>query len=77
MTYPIYLQRSFERRWAARIVRDQPRRSPAQGTDTCDCCGNVVTAPSAVTYSPKGVVNVWRCTVCGNQWNTVAVTDGP
>jgi hypothetical protein len=71
--YPLHLRRRFERRWAARMVRDEPRRSPSQGTDTC-ACGQVITAPISSTYLPTGIVNEWRCSACGRHWDTIADT---
>jgi hypothetical protein len=71
--YPLHLQRRFESRWAARMARDEPRRSPSQGTDTC-ACGRVITAPISSTYSPRGIVNEWRCSACGRHWDTIADT---
>jgi hypothetical protein len=69
--YPLHIRRSFERRWAARIIRDDTRRSPPRGTDTCPGCGNLVTAPISSTYLPTGkIVNHWRCSVCDNSWET-------
>jgi hypothetical protein len=69
--YPLHVQRRFEQRWSARMFRDEPRRSPPQGTDTC-LCGHVVTAPSSSTYTPMGVVNEWQCSACGKHWTTTA-----
>jgi hypothetical protein len=69
--YPLHVQRRFEQRWAARMVRDEPRRSPPQGTDTC-LCGHVVTAPSSSTYTKMGAVNEWQCSACGKHWRTTA-----
>ena len=62
--YPLHFQRSLESRWAARMVRDEPRRSPSEGTDTC-ACGHVITAPISSTYLPTGIVNEWRGHHCG------------
>jgi hypothetical protein len=71
LIYPIHLQRDFERRWAARMVRDPTRQSPPEGTDTC-ACGNTVTAPSSSTYSPDEIANYWECSACGRRWKTIA-----
>jgi len=72
IVYPLHVQRRFEQRWAARrVVDDEFRRSPPQGTDTCRC-GDVVTAPSHSTYTPTGVVNEWQCSACGGHWQTIA-----
>ncbi|MEH2501669.1 MULTISPECIES: hypothetical protein [unclassified Bradyrhizobium] len=68
--YPLHFQRRFERRWASRMV-SEPRRSPSRGTNTCSC-GQLVTAPVSSTYLPTGVVNEWRCSACGNNWETIA-----
>jgi hypothetical protein len=69
--YPLHFHRQFERRWAARAADDQDRRSPSQGTDKCTACGHVVTAPSSSTHLPTGrIVNYWRCSACGNAWDT-------
>ena len=71
--YPLHFHRQFERRWAARAADDQDRRSPSQGTDKCTACGHVVTAPSSSTHLPTGrIVNYWRCSACGNAWDTFA-----
>jgi hypothetical protein len=71
LIYPLYFHRQFERRWAARAVDDQERRSPSQGQDICTVCGHVVTAPSTSTHLPTGrVVNRWFCSACGNGWET-------
>jgi len=67
--YPIHFRRAFEQRWAARTVREEPRRSPPEGTDTCTC-GHKVIAPSSSTYGPNEVVNRWECSACGNRWET-------
>jgi hypothetical protein len=69
--YPLHVQRRLEQRWSARTVRDEPRRSPPQGTDIC-LCGHVVSAPSSSTYTPIGVVNEWQCSACGKHWTTTA-----
>jgi hypothetical protein len=69
--YPLHVQRRFEQRWAARMVRDEPRRSPPQGTHIC-LCGHVVTAPNSSTYTPIGVVNEWQCSACDKHWRTTA-----
>ncbi|WP_084810840.1 hypothetical protein [Bradyrhizobium sp. NAS80.1] len=69
--YPLHFQRRFERRWASRMVSDGPRRSPSQGTSTCTC-GHLIIAPVSSTYLPAGVVNKWRCSACGNDWETIA-----
>jgi len=69
--YPLHLQRNFERRWASRIVRDEPRRSPSRGTNTCTC-GHLITAPVSSTCLPLGVVNEWHCSACGKNWETIA-----
>ncbi|MCA6110518.1 hypothetical protein [Bradyrhizobium cenepequi] len=69
--YPLHFEQKFERRWASRMVRDEPRRSPSHGTNTC-ICGHLITAPIRSTYSPTGVVNKWRCSACGNHWETIA-----
>jgi hypothetical protein len=69
--YPIHLRRQFEQRWAARIVRDEPRRSPPEGTDTC-ICGQTVIAPRISTYAPDEIVNHWECSACGKRWATTA-----
>ena len=69
--YPLHFQRRFERRWASRMVSDEPRRSASRGTNTCTC-GHLVTAPVSSTYLPTGVVNEWRCSACGNDWETIA-----
>jgi hypothetical protein len=69
--YPIHLRRDFERRWAARMVREATGQSPPEGTDTC-ACGKTVTAPSSSTYSPDEVANYWECSACGRQWKTIA-----
>lgn len=50
LTYPIHLRREFERRWAARMVRDSTRQSPPVRTDT-SVCGAMVIAPSSSTFS--------------------------
>jgi len=71
--YPLHFQRSLESRWAARMVRDEPRRSPSQGTDTC-ACGHVITAPNSSAYLPTGIVNEWGCSACGRRWDTIADT---
>jgi hypothetical protein len=71
--YPLHPRRRFESRWTARMVRDEPRRSPSQGTDTC-ACGQVITAPISSTYLPTGIVNEWRCSACGRHWDTIAET---
>lgn len=71
LTYPIHLRREFERRWAARMVRDSARQSPPEGTDTC-VCGAMVTAPSSSTFSPDEVTNYWECSACGIRWKTIA-----
>ncbi|MEH2531527.1 hypothetical protein V1277_002092 [Bradyrhizobium sp. AZCC 1588] len=68
--YPLHFQRRFERRWASRMVSELPR-SPSRGTNTCSC-GQLVTAPVSSTYLPTGVVNEWRCSACGNNWETIA-----
>ena len=71
LIYPLHFHRQFERRWSAKAANDQDRRSPSHGTDTCTACGHVVTAPSRSTHLPTGkVVNHWRCSACGNAWNT-------
>jgi hypothetical protein len=71
LIYPLHFSRQFERRWSARAIHDQDRRSPSQGTDTCIACGHVVTAPSKSTHLPTGrIVNYWRCSACGNAWDT-------
>ena len=72
--YPLHIRQKFEQRWAARMVRDEPRRSPPQGTDSC-LCGHVVIAPSSSTYTPMEIVNAWQCSACGEQWKTTADTD--
>lgn len=73
LNYPVHFHRQFERRWAARIDVTQDRRSPVQGTDICTTCGHSVTAPSISTHLPTGkVVNHWRCSACGNAWDTFA-----
>ena len=72
--YPSEFQRRSERRWASRMVREEPRRSPSRGTNTCTC-GHLVTAPVSSTYLPTGVVNEWRCSACGNAWTTIADPD--
>ena len=69
--YPLHFQRRFERRWASRMVSDEPRRSPSRGTNTCTC-GHVVTAPVRSTCLSTGAVNEWRCSACGNNWETIA-----
>jgi hypothetical protein len=33
--HAIHLRRDYERRWAARMVRDETRQLPQEGTDTC------------------------------------------
>jgi hypothetical protein len=71
LIYPIHFRRDFERRWAARIVRDATRQSPAAGTDTC-VCGATVTAPIGSTYSPDEIANYWECSACGRRWKTTA-----
>jgi hypothetical protein len=71
LIYPIHFQRDFERRWAARIVRDVARQWPAEGTDTC-VCGATVTAPIESTYSPAEIANDWECSACGKRWKTIA-----
>jgi len=70
VTYPLDLQQSFERRWASRIVRDEPQRSPARGTNTCSC-GHLLAAPIRSTFLPTGVVNEWHCSACSKSWKTV------
>lgn len=71
LVYPLHVRRQFERRWAATVAEEQSRRSPAEGTDTCNTCGHVVTAPSASTHLPTGrIVNHWHCSTCGNTWDT-------
>jgi hypothetical protein len=69
--YPLHFHRRFERRWASRVVSVEPRRSPSRGTSICSC-GHLVTAPVSSTYLPTGVVNEWRCSACGNDWETIA-----
>ncbi len=69
--YPLHFHRRSEHRWASRMVSDEPRRSPSRGTNTCTC-GQLVTAPVSSTYLPTGVVNKWRCSACGNEWETIA-----
>jgi hypothetical protein len=71
LLYPIHLQRDFERRWAARGVRDETRQSPPEGTDTCRC-GRTAIAPYSSTYSPNGVANYWKCSACGRRWKSTA-----
>jgi hypothetical protein len=71
----IRLRRNFEQRWAARMVFDEPRRSPPEGTDTC-VCGHTVIAPSSSTYAANEVVNHWECSVCGRRWETTAPCHG-
>jgi hypothetical protein len=73
--YPIHLRRNFEQRWASRMVSDEPRRSPPEGTDTC-VCGHIVIAPSNSTYTPGEVVNHWECPACGRRWETTASPHG-
>ena len=73
--YPIHFRRNFEQRWAARMVRDEPRRSPPEGTDSC-ICGHTVIAPSSSTYAPNEVANHWECPACGRQWETTAPSRG-
>jgi hypothetical protein len=68
--YPLHFQRRFERRWASRMI-SEPRRSPSRRTNTCSC-GQLVTAPVGSTYLPTGVVTEWRCSACGNNWETFA-----
>lgn len=64
-------RRPVERRLAAQAADDQSRRSPAQGTDTCTTCGQIVIAPSGSTHLPSGkIVNHWHCSACGNSWDT-------
>jgi hypothetical protein len=71
LIYPLHFHRQFERRWSAKAANDRDRRSPTQGTDTCTACGHIVTAPSRSTHLPTGkIVNHWRCSACGNNWNT-------
>lgn len=73
LIYPVHFHRQFERRWAARAADDRDRRSPPQGTDTCTACGDIVTAPSGSTHLPTGkIANYWRCSKCGNAWDTFA-----
>ncbi len=63
--------RRFEPGTAATIPGDEDRRSPVEGTDTCKTCGHVVVAPSTSTHLPSGkIVNRWRCSACGNTWDT-------
>ena len=69
--YPLHFQRRFERLWASRMVRDEPRRSPSRGTNTCSC-GHTITAPVSSTYSSTGIVNQWQCSACGSEWETIA-----
>jgi hypothetical protein len=68
--YPIHFHSKFGRRWADRMVRPEPRRSPAEGTITCGC-GEFIIAPESSTYLPTGVVNEWRCSKCGTRLQTV------
>jgi hypothetical protein len=69
--YPLHFQRRLERSWASRMIRQEPSRLPSRGTNTCTC-GHVVTAPIRSTYLPTGVVNEWRCSACGNDWETIS-----
>lgn len=71
IVYPLDFERRFERRWGSRMVRDEPRQSPSQGTNTCTC-GHLITAPVSSTCSPAGVVNEWQCSDCGTNWETIA-----
>jgi len=57
--HPLHFQRRLESRWVARMARDEPRRSPSQGTDAC-ARGHVIKAPISSTYLPTGIVNEWR-----------------
>jgi len=71
LIYPLHFHRRFEPRWATRVISDQKRRSPPQGTDACTTCGHVVTAPSRSTHLPSGkIINHWQCSTCGNTWDT-------
>jgi hypothetical protein len=65
-------------------VRTSVRRDgrlPSQGTEGCNACGRLAKAPVHGTYMPSGdVVYQWRCSECGNSWQTsvypATVTDG-
>lgn len=73
LNYPLHVHRRFERLWAARVASDKERRSPVQGTDICTSCGQSVIAPSTSSHLPTGqVVNHWRCSACGQAWDTFA-----
>lgn len=81
-TYPLHLSRNFERRWSARAIGGEGRRSPSRGTDNCTVCGHVVTAPVTSTYLPTGkIINEWQCSACHNSWHTFVYpecnTDAP
>jgi hypothetical protein len=71
INYPIHIRRNFNRRWNALFAQKAPRNSPPEGTDTCRC-GDVVTAPSASFHTTLLVVNEWRCSRCGERWQTMA-----
>jgi hypothetical protein len=67
---PTHIRRSFARR-SALFPQNALRHSRPEGTDTC-CCGCVVTAPSASFHTTLLVVNEWRCSQCGERWQTMA-----
>jgi hypothetical protein len=56
---------------AAKVVHNEPRHSPPQGTDTC-ICGHTLIAPIGSTYATDEVANHWECSACGRQWKTTA-----
>ena len=54
--YPLSFHQRFERRWATRLARDEPLRSPDRGTNICTC-GEVVVAPVHSSYPPARSIN--------------------
>jgi hypothetical protein len=76
ISYPLHLCGKFVRRWSAKAVQDASQQSSSQATNGCTACGRLVTAPVHLTYLPTGIVNQWRCPVCGNSWQTPADAAG-
>lgn len=71
--YPLHFQRRFERRWASRMIRVEPQRSPSQEISARPC-GDLNMGPVSSTCLPSEILHEGHRSACGTNCETTAVS---